>query len=53
MTDIAIRVEALSKLYRIGESQAPYHSLRETLATALTDLPWRLMFEFSGLDCSS
>ena len=48
MTDIAIRVEALSKQYRIGERQAPYHSLRETLAAALTDLPGRLMSIFRG-----
>ena len=48
MTDIAIRVEALSKLYRIGERQAPYHSLRETLVTTLTELPSRLISIFRG-----
>jgi lipopolysaccharide transport system ATP-binding protein len=48
MTDIAIRVEALSKLYRIGERQAPYHSLRETVVTTLSDLPTRVMSIFRG-----
>ena len=46
MTDIAIRVEALSKLYRIGERQAPYDSLRETLVTTFTELPSRLISIF-------
>jgi len=31
MTDIAIRVENLSKLYRIGGKQERYKTLRETL----------------------
>jgi lipopolysaccharide transport system ATP-binding protein len=58
MTNIAIRVEAVSKQYRIGERQAPYHSLRETLSTALTDLPRRLISNFRGstprpYDCDS
>ena len=34
MTDIAIRVESLSKLYRIGP-QARYRALRDTLTDAL------------------
>src|SRR3970282_433925 len=32
MSDAAIRVEGLGKRYRIGASQAPYRTLRETLA---------------------
>jgi len=32
MSDIAIRVENLSKLYRIGGSQVRYKTLRETAA---------------------
>lgn len=31
MSDVAIRVEGLGKRYRIGASQAPYRTLRETL----------------------
>lgn len=31
MSEVAIRVEALGKRYRIGASQAPYRTLRETL----------------------
>ncbi|MBI4531235.1 MAG: ABC transporter ATP-binding protein [Candidatus Latescibacteria bacterium] len=41
MSDIAIRVENLSKLYHIGSSQrAPYRTLRETL-TAAVSAPFR------------
>ena len=36
MTDIAIRVENLSKLYRIGARQAAYKTLRESLTNAVT-----------------
>src|SRR3954452_12188805 len=36
MNDIAIRVENLSKLYRIGARQEPYRTLRDTLAGAAT-----------------
>jgi lipopolysaccharide transport system ATP-binding protein len=36
MTDIAIRVENLSKQYRIGGPQAPYKTLRESLTDAAT-----------------
>jgi lipopolysaccharide transport system ATP-binding protein len=35
MTDIAIRVENLSKLYRIGAKQEAYKTLRDTLAGAV------------------
>jgi lipopolysaccharide transport system ATP-binding protein len=34
MSDVAIRVEGLGKRYRIGASQAPYRTLRETLVDA-------------------
>jgi ABC-type polysaccharide/polyol phosphate transport system ATPase subunit len=34
MTDIAIRVENLSKRYRIGGPQARYKTLRESLVDA-------------------
>jgi hypothetical protein len=34
MSDIAIRVENLSKLYRIGAPQARYRTRRDTLAGA-------------------
>jgi hypothetical protein len=34
MTDIAIRVENLSKQYRIGGPQASYKTLRESLTDA-------------------
>jgi lipopolysaccharide transport system ATP-binding protein len=36
MTDIAIRVDNLSKQYRIGSKQARYKTLRDTLTGALT-----------------
>jgi hypothetical protein len=36
MTDIAIRVENLSKQYRIGGPQASYKTLRESLSDAAT-----------------
>jgi hypothetical protein len=35
MTDIAIRVENLSKQYRIGARQAAYRTLREALTDAV------------------
>ena len=35
MPDLAIRVENLSKLYRIGAMQAPYKTLRDTLTDAV------------------
>ena len=35
MTDIAIRVENLSKQYRIGGPQARYKTLRDTLTDAM------------------
>jgi len=44
MSDLAIRVENLSKLYRIGAGQEPYRTLRDTLATARprSSVPGRL-----------
>jgi hypothetical protein len=35
MSDIAIRVENLSKQYRIGGPQAPYKTIRESLTEAV------------------
>ncbi len=35
MTDIAIRVENLSKQYRIGGSQLRYKTIRESLTEAV------------------
>jgi len=47
MTDIAIRVENLSKLYKIGVRQERYNTLRDTLTNAFT-APFRLTnHEFS------
>src|SRR5882724_8701530 len=34
MSDTAIRVEGLSKKYRLGENQQPYRTLRDTLSNA-------------------
>jgi hypothetical protein len=34
MTDLAIKVEGLSKLYRIGAKQDRYKTLRDTLVNA-------------------
>lgn len=42
MSDFAIRVEGLSKQYRIGEKQASYKTLRETLATPFQGIRSRL-----------
>lgn len=36
MTDIAIRVENLGKLYRVGEPQTPYKTLRESIMGVVT-----------------
>ena len=36
MSDVATRVENLSKQYRIGGPQAPYRTLRESLTGAVT-----------------
>lgn len=48
MTDISIRAENLSKLYRIGQ-RAPYQPLRDTLTDAMY-APFRsLATVFSGL----
>jgi lipopolysaccharide transport system ATP-binding protein len=46
MSTTAIRVENLSKQYRIGKRRAPYHSLRETLTNSVTELPRRLVSMF-------
>jgi lipopolysaccharide transport system ATP-binding protein len=35
MSDTAIRVEGLSKLYRLGENQQPYNTLRDTLTNSI------------------
>ena len=40
MTDIAVRVENLSKQYRIGGPQARYKTIRESL-TAAMQAPFR------------
>jgi hypothetical protein len=34
MSDVAIKVEGLSKLYRIGSSQNGYRTLRDTIMSA-------------------
>ena len=36
MSDLAIRVENLGKMYRIGGKQEPYKTLRESVADTLT-----------------
>jgi len=43
MTDTAIRVENLSKLYRIGSRQRGYKTLRESLVGAFTS-PFRRIY---------
>lgn len=43
MTDTAIRVENLSKLYRIGTGRVPYKTLRESLTDALVS-PFRRLW---------
>ena len=45
MTDVAIRVENLSKRYRIGARQARYKTLRESLVEAVQG-PYRLAVVF-------
>jgi lipopolysaccharide transport system ATP-binding protein len=40
MSELAIRVEKLSKTYRIGESQAAYRTLRDSISSAFPRL-WR------------
>jgi lipopolysaccharide transport system ATP-binding protein len=42
MSDVAIRVEGLSKKYRIGAAKGSYRTLRETLADTLTSPVRRL-----------
>jgi len=43
MADIAIRVENLSKLYRIGARQAAYRTVREALTDAVV-APFRRLW---------
>ena len=43
MSDIAIRVEGLSKQYRIGGSQARYKTIRESLTEAV-QVPFRHLY---------
>jgi lipopolysaccharide transport system ATP-binding protein len=43
----AIRVDGLSKRYRIGARQQPYHTLRETLSEACL-APWRRLRQVAG-----
>ncbi len=45
MSDMAIRVESLSKSYRIGGPRAHYKTLRESLVVAANAPVWR----FRGL----
>lgn len=40
MSDLAVRIDRLSKRYRLGGAVAPYKTLRETLA-GLASAPWR------------
>lgn len=51
MSDIAIKVEDLGKLYRIGAKQERYRTLRETLESSfVTPLHWmRSMFQRSNI----
>jgi hypothetical protein len=39
MTDIAIRVENLSKLYHLGRAQQRHDTLRDALVAALPRIP--------------
>ena len=41
MNDVAIRVDNLSKQYRIGAQQAAYRTIRESLVDALQAPFWR------------
>jgi lipopolysaccharide transport system ATP-binding protein len=50
MSEVAIRVEGLSKLYRIGQRQ-PYYTLRDALARSLT-APFR-RFSANGTHASA
>jgi lipopolysaccharide transport system ATP-binding protein len=47
MTDIAIRVEGLSKQYRLGAKEEPYKTLRESLINA-AGLPFRGLSSLLG-----
>jgi hypothetical protein len=46
MADLAIRVENLGKLYRIGKAQERYPTLRDVLANACTASVRRLRSAF-------
>jgi len=46
MSNLSIRVEALSKQYRIGERQASYNTLRETLTSSITGVSRRFVSFF-------
>jgi lipopolysaccharide transport system ATP-binding protein len=52
MGDFAIRVEGLSKRYRIGARQARYHTLRDTLTETLAR-PFQQLRSFFSQNCSS
>lgn len=52
MSDIAIRVENLGKLYRIGTKQERYVTLRDTLTNAATAPFRRLRSAFQRSNCS-
>jgi hypothetical protein len=47
MSDIAIRIENLSKLYRIGPRER-YKALRDTLTDAIYAPLWAVSFALSG-----
>ena len=46
MSNLSIQVEALSKQYRIGERQASYKTLRETLTSSITGVSRRFVSFF-------
>ena len=41
MTDVAIRVQGLSKQFRIPATQEAYHTLRDVVTQRLKSLVWR------------
>ena len=51
MSDLAIKVEGLSKLYHIGAKQARYKTLRESIMSAVTS-PIRRLGELTSSSCS-
>ena len=52
MSDIAIRVNNLSKLYRIGAKQERYKTLRDTLVNACS-IPFRWFKNPQFLACEA